>query len=139
MSQMVAFEAPAGSIVAMEGRVWHTSGSNITVDEDRPMAFAYYTRSFVRPQWNFSVALQPEVQATLDRAMRYRLGLDVALNVVHLPSSDRTVPPDGDGDQTISLGELLDGCPKNWGRWGPDDEVGALNFLTPSPSLPPPH
>ena len=20
---------------------------------------------------------------------------------------------------------------KNWGRWGPDDEVGALNFVTP--------
>lgn len=25
--------------------------------------------------------------------------------------------------------ELLDGLPRNWGRWGPDDEVGALNFL----------
>lgn len=28
-----------------------------------------------------------------------------------------------------SLGELLHGYPKNWGRWGADDEVGALNFL----------
>jgi len=28
-----------------------------------------------------------------------------------------------------SLGELLDGYPKNWGRWGDDDEVGALNYL----------
>jgi kynurenine formamidase len=26
--------------------------------------------------------------------------------------------------------QLLAGSPKNWGRWGPDDEVGALNFLT---------
>ena len=26
--------------------------------------------------------------------------------------------------------ELLRDSPKNWGRWGPDDEVGALNFLT---------
>jgi kynurenine formamidase len=34
-------------------------------------------------------------------------------------------------DQTVpSLGELLAGYPKNWGRWGPDDEIGALNFLT---------
>jgi kynurenine formamidase len=30
-----------------------------------------------------------------------------------------------------SLGELLAGYPKNWGRWGNDDEVGALNYLGP--------
>ncbi len=29
------------------------------------------------------------------------------------------------------LGELLEGYPKNWGRWGNDDEVGALNYLGP--------
>ena len=28
------------------------------------------------------------------------------------------------------LRELLANAPKNWGRWGADDEVGALNFLT---------
>jgi kynurenine formamidase len=28
------------------------------------------------------------------------------------------------------LSGLLEGSPKNWGRWGDDDEVGALNFLT---------
>lgn len=28
------------------------------------------------------------------------------------------------------LKELLDGLPKNWGKWGPDDEVGSLNYLT---------
>ncbi|QFQ86681.1 cyclase family protein [Paracoccus kondratievae] len=27
---------------------------------------------------------------------------------------------------------LLDGLPTNWGRWGAEDEVGALNFLTPA-------
>jgi kynurenine formamidase len=29
------------------------------------------------------------------------------------------------------IGDLLVGSPSNWGRWGPDDEVGSLNFLTP--------
>jgi hypothetical protein len=33
--------------------------------------------------------------------------------------------------QVPSLGQLLEGFPRNWGRWGPDDEVGALNFLGP--------
>lgn len=29
-----------------------------------------------------------------------------------------------------TLRELLEDAPKNWGRWGPDDEVGSLNYLT---------
>ena len=29
-----------------------------------------------------------------------------------------------------SFGELFADYPSNWGRWGPDDEVGGLNFLT---------
>jgi hypothetical protein len=24
---------------------------------------------------------------------------------------------------------------KNWGRWGPDDEIGTLNFITPEKLL----
>ncbi len=33
--------------------------------------------------------------------------------------------------QAPLLGELLADAPKNWGKWGPDDEVGSLNYLTP--------
>jgi hypothetical protein len=64
----------------MEGRVWHTSGANVTEDEDRPLLFAYYTKPFVRPQWNFGVALRPELQQGFSPIMRYRLGLDPWLN-----------------------------------------------------------
>ncbi|MCB1749937.1 MAG: cyclase family protein [Gammaproteobacteria bacterium] len=32
---------------------------------------------------------------------------------------------------TPELTELLRDAPKNWGKWGPDDEVGSLNYLTP--------
>jgi hypothetical protein len=31
------------------------------------------------------------------------------------------------GEETLA--ELLKDAPKNWGRWGPDDELGCLNFL----------
>ena len=34
-----------------------------------------------------------------------------------------------------NLGELLEGLPKNWGKWGPDDELGSLNYLTPEQVL----
>ncbi len=30
-----------------------------------------------------------------------------------------------------ALARLLEHCPRNWGRWGADDEIGALNYLTP--------
>jgi fumagillin biosynthesis dioxygenase len=78
---LVPFEAPAGSILAMEGRVWHTSGANVTPDEDRPLLFGYYTKPFVRPQWNFTAALAPEVRERFSPVMRYRLGLDPWLNI----------------------------------------------------------
>jgi kynurenine formamidase len=31
-----------------------------------------------------------------------------------------------------TVGELLKDSPKNWGKWGPNDEVGSLNYLTPA-------
>ncbi len=79
--QLVPFTAPAGSIVAMEGRVWHTSGCNVTADEQRGLLFGFYCQPFVRPQWNHSVGLSPAVQAAMSPVMRTRLGLDAWQNV----------------------------------------------------------
>ncbi len=42
---------------------------------------------------------------------------------------------DGTTTKQTTLHELLADSPTNWGRWGPDDEVGALNFLTPAEVL----
>jgi len=74
------FEAKAGSIIAMDGRVWHTSGANITADQDRALLFGYYSRAFLRPQVNWNAALSPQTQAGLDRQMRGWLGLDATAN-----------------------------------------------------------
>lgn len=81
--RMVPFEAGAGSIIAMDGRVWHTSGANTTADEDRALAFAFYCAPYVRPQWNHSVGLSAETQAACSPTLRYRLGLDVWQNVTY--------------------------------------------------------
>ena len=32
--------------------------------------------------------------------------------------------------QDVRVSQLLAGAPSNWGRWGPNDELGGLNFLT---------
>lgn len=85
-ARLVPFEAPAGSVIVMDGRVWHTSGANVTADEDRPLVFAYYSKPFVRAQWNFTAALRPEVRSAFSPTMRYRLGLDITLN--RPPDSD---------------------------------------------------
>lgn len=80
-AQLVPFEARAGAIIAMDGRVWHTSGANITEDEDRALLFGYYSRAFLRPQANWNAVLSPEVQRTLDPELRQLLGLEAAANV----------------------------------------------------------
>jgi hypothetical protein len=72
--------APRGSVVAMDGRLWHTSGANTTEDEDRPLLFAYYSKPFVRSQWNFTAALRRDVKQRMSPDMRYRLGLDYTQN-----------------------------------------------------------
>jgi hypothetical protein len=76
MDRMVAFEATAGSLVAMDGRMWHTSGANITEDEDRLIAFGFYSRSFLRPQWDPYSIFSAKTLAGLDHEMRVLLGLE---------------------------------------------------------------
>ncbi|MEM7019540.1 MAG: phytanoyl-CoA dioxygenase family protein [Pseudomonadota bacterium] len=79
--KMVPFEAKAGSIVLMDGRLWHTSGKNRTENEERALLFGYYTRSFIRPQWNFNVGLSAATQAMLNPELRHWLGLELAANI----------------------------------------------------------
>ena len=79
--QMVPFEAQAGSVVAMDGRLWHTSGMNRTRDEERALLFGYYSRSFIRPQWNFNVGLSEAVKQGLPPQLRRWLGLELAANL----------------------------------------------------------
>ena len=74
------FDAKAGSIVVMEGRMWHTSGANITADQDRALLFGYYTVPFLRPQVNWNAALSPETQGQLSPQMQEWLGLGVTAN-----------------------------------------------------------
>lgn len=79
-SQLRSFEAPAGSIVAMDGRVWHTSGANVTKDEERALLFGYYCKPFVRPQVNWNAALSAQTQASLSPELHARLGMGIEAN-----------------------------------------------------------
>jgi ectoine hydroxylase-related dioxygenase (phytanoyl-CoA dioxygenase family) len=78
---MRPFEASAGSIIAMDGRVWHTSGANVTKNEERALLFGYYSRDFLRPQTNWNAALSPATIATLSPQLQQWLGLGMNANV----------------------------------------------------------
>jgi fumagillin biosynthesis dioxygenase len=72
---MRAFEAKAGSVIIMHGRMWHTSGANISPDRERMMLFAFYSRAFLRLQANWWQVIPHDVQKGLDDETRMRLGL----------------------------------------------------------------
>jgi ectoine hydroxylase-related dioxygenase (phytanoyl-CoA dioxygenase family) len=78
---MRPFEASAGSIIAMDGRLWHTSGANITSHDERALLFGYYSRDFVRPQTNWNATLSPATIATLSPQMHAWLGLGPTANI----------------------------------------------------------
>lgn len=67
-------DAPAGSLVVMDGRLWHQTGVNSTSDRYRAAMFGYYVRSWIRPQVNWNRALDPAVVATADDEFLRKLG-----------------------------------------------------------------
>ena len=58
----VALEAPAGSMIAFESRLWHKTGNNRTKDRRRAGAFAWYTKTIYRTQENWFLSLDPSVR-----------------------------------------------------------------------------
>ena len=78
---LVPFSAKAGSIIAMEGRIWHTSGANITKDQDRALLFGAYNAGHLRGQMNWGVGLREEVKAGLTEQQRDWLGVDAQANI----------------------------------------------------------
>ncbi|KAI4128708.1 MAG: hypothetical protein LQ338_002604 [Usnochroma carphineum] len=72
---LVPFEADAGDIVVIDGRLWHTSGSNVTEDEDRAILFAYYSAPYMRQLVNWTAKLPKELQETLSPELKELFGL----------------------------------------------------------------
>lgn len=78
---LVPFEAKAGDIIAMDGRIWHTSGANVTKAQDRALLFGYYTAPIIRQQVNWTAKLPKEIQDTLSSDQKTLLGLHPVANL----------------------------------------------------------
>ncbi|MEA3020301.1 MAG: hypothetical protein QOI47_1825 [Actinomycetota bacterium] len=61
-TETVALEAAAGTLVAMDGRIWHKTGNNRTASERRAGVFAFYTMPIYRTQENWFLALDPSIR-----------------------------------------------------------------------------
>jgi len=72
----VPIPATAGSIVAMDGRLWHTSGANRSADRPRRVLIAFYVASFIRTQYNWAALLSEPAKKVLTPSLRQLLGLD---------------------------------------------------------------
>jgi ectoine hydroxylase-related dioxygenase (phytanoyl-CoA dioxygenase family) len=70
----VPFEAPAGTLVVFESRLWHRTGANRTTDEHRAAVFGWYTRPIYRTQENWFLSLEPSVRASASDDMLVLLG-----------------------------------------------------------------
>jgi len=79
---MKSFEADAGSVILMHGRMWHTSGANVSEDRERALLFAFYTRSFLRTQCNWNRSISQETRRRLSTELKERLGM-LGGNVVY--------------------------------------------------------
>jgi ectoine hydroxylase-related dioxygenase (phytanoyl-CoA dioxygenase family) len=58
----VPLEAPAGTLVVFDARLWHRTGNNRTRNERRAGVFGWYTRPIYRTQENWFLSLDPSVR-----------------------------------------------------------------------------
>jgi hypothetical protein len=79
-SQLQPFTAKAGSFIAVDGRLWHTSGANVTAGEERALLFGFYCKPFLRAQANWHAELSSQTQAELSPELHARLGMGADAN-----------------------------------------------------------
>jgi ectoine hydroxylase-related dioxygenase (phytanoyl-CoA dioxygenase family) len=70
----IPLEAPAGTMIVMEGRVWHRTGFNRTADKRRAGIFAWYTIPIYRTQENWFLSLNPSMRQFASDTMLVLLG-----------------------------------------------------------------
>lgn len=71
---IVPIEAPAGAMVAIDGRCWHRTGCNRT-DAPRAGVFNWYTLPIYLPQENWFLSLDPAIRQFGSETLLTLLGL----------------------------------------------------------------
>ena len=87
--ETVGVSAPAGSMLLLDGRLWHQTGENTTTDRTRAALFGYYALRWLRPQVNWNCALWPETVASLEPRFLHRLGFYTGNTEFQVPHGKR--------------------------------------------------
>ena len=74
----VPLEAPAGTLVVFESRLWHRTGHNRTTEQRRAGIFGWYTRPIYRTQENWFLSLDPRVRQFASDDLLVLLGFRTA-------------------------------------------------------------
>ena len=61
LARMMPVIAPAGSLIVLDGRTWHTNGPN-TSGTSRAAVFAVYTLQWLMPQENWFLSINPSIR-----------------------------------------------------------------------------
>ncbi|MEQ8234849.1 MAG: phytanoyl-CoA dioxygenase family protein [Gammaproteobacteria bacterium] len=93
----VAIEAPAGSLLVMDGRLWHQTGANHSRACERAVLFGYYVLRWLRPQVSWNTMLWPETVAALEPGFLHLLGYYTGNVEFQIPHGQRAAhrPPPG--------------------------------------------
>jgi ectoine hydroxylase-related dioxygenase (phytanoyl-CoA dioxygenase family) len=73
LGALLPLEAPAGSLIAMEGRLWHTNGRNVDGTR-RAGVFGWYTLPVYLPQENWFLSVNPAVRQFSSETLLTLLG-----------------------------------------------------------------
>ncbi len=75
---LLPLEGPAGTMLAWDGRLWHTAGKNVTAgrpdESERAVVLNYYGARSMRSAVNWNSVLLPEVQPVVDDELAELLG-----------------------------------------------------------------
>ncbi|MCZ6709262.1 MAG: phytanoyl-CoA dioxygenase family protein [Gammaproteobacteria bacterium] len=93
--ETVPIDAPAGSMLLMDGRLWHCTGANRTADCKRAALFGYYVLRWIRPQMSWNTTLWPATVENLDPEFLDLLGYYTGNTEYQVPHGRgaREVPP----------------------------------------------
>ena len=106
--ETLGVDAPAGSLLIMDGRVWHQTGANRSPGGQRAALFGYYVLRWLRAQVSWNAALWPQTVASLDPAFLHMLGYYTGNTEFQIPVGIRAplhAPATLDGDnKSFALG-----------------------------------
>jgi ectoine hydroxylase-related dioxygenase (phytanoyl-CoA dioxygenase family) len=78
-AEAIYMEAPAGSLIAYSGGLWHAGSRNQTT-RDRRAIHAFFARDWVRPEWDFPRSLSHRVVTSLTEEQRQLFGFSAGPN-----------------------------------------------------------